>query len=80
MSIAAKELRKHRAGDGSPDSVSLIPDEQCFHFELDRVLVDDGLAGNQYLAAIRAAAEEYCDEQRIIMRHCVLTLKGKQSE
>jgi hypothetical protein len=80
VSIAAKESRKHRARDVSPDNVSLIPDERCFHFELDRALADDGLTGDQRLAAVRAAAERYCDEQRTIMRHCVLLLKGKQGE
>jgi hypothetical protein len=80
MSIAAKESRKQRAGDGPPDNVSLIPDERYFPFELDRALANDGLAGDQRLAAVRAAAEGYCDEQRTIIRHCVLTLRGKQGK
>jgi hypothetical protein len=37
------------------------------------------LADDQRLASIKAAADGFFGEQRTIMRHCVLTLKGKLS-
>jgi hypothetical protein len=79
VSIAAKEARKRRA-DEFQEVVSHISDERYFRFDLDRVLAEDGLAYEQWLASVQELAEDFVAGQRTIMRHCVLTLKGKQSE
>ncbi len=79
VSVAAKEAQKRRA-DEFREVVSHIPDERFFRFDLDRALAEDGLAYDQWLVSIQALAEDFVAGQRTMMRHCILTLKGKQSK
>jgi hypothetical protein len=84
VSVAGKEARKRRADlagddDGCAAQAAGVPDERFFKFELDRTLVDTNTEPRQQLAAVRAAAYELIEGQRTLVRHCALSLTGKQS-
>ncbi len=80
VSIAVKEPRKRRANGDSMEHASLVPDERFLRYELDRAIADDGLAVDQQLERIHAAAQDLLEGHRTLLRHCLLTLKGKQSK
>ncbi len=79
-SISTKEPRKRRAQNESSEQASLVPDERSFNFELDRTFGHEHMDATEQLAEVQKAAEEFVEEQRIVVRQCALALKGKQSE
>jgi hypothetical protein len=79
VSIAPKEARKRRASYDSPEYASHVADERLFRFELDRILTNDDLAVDQQLTEIKSAADDFLEEHRTTVRHCILTLYGKLS-
>jgi hypothetical protein len=77
--VASKESQKQRADYEPFEQSSLFPDERFFNFEFDRTLVDDELAMDERLAALRTAGEEFLNGQRTLSRQCVWTMTRKES-
>jgi hypothetical protein len=80
VTITTKEPLKRRAHESVFEASPMIAVERCHQFELQQMLVDADWAQERKQNAIRLEAERFCEGQHTAMRHCILSLKGKQRQ
>jgi hypothetical protein len=78
VTITAKQLRKQRANNNIPGEVSLR-NERTYRIEPHWMLVPDGFAAHQWLAAVQQAVEEFFEVQRHTIQRCALALNREKS-